>query len=372
MIMSRTFFSAIGLKMIVILSTLTSTCISAAPSEIETFSKINDDEFMIFFRTAASMDDTQKYWEIPIHGWIYEPQDSTVRKSLIANAINLAYDLEADKTTQENFDRRVNLLVADNQAGKQIVIHIAGKTFALPPSSANGHFHDTIILPAHDINKFVKKNRLTYTAVTSKDEKRKFNGEVALIPSAGISIISDIDDTIKVSEVTNHKALFNYTFYQDFVAVPGMADLFQSWSHQQAMIHFVSSSPWHLYTPLEEFTTTRGFPWATFNLKLVRLKDETLLNLFKNGLETKPKQIEPILNTYPKRKFVLVGDSGEQDPEVYASLIRKYPQQILKIYIRNVTDAFANDSRFSKVFQGIDKRHWQLFTDPSNLSLPKK
>ena len=76
------------------------------------------------------------------------------------------------------------------------------------------------------------------------------------------------------------------------------------------------------------------------------------------------------MQTYPERKFVLVGDSGEQDPEVYAALMHKYPGQVLKAYIRNVTDETAGNERFSTVFDGICTESWLLFDDPRSLVLP--
>ena len=102
----------------------------------------------------------------------------------------------------------------------------------------------------------------------------------------------------------------------------------------------------------------------------VRFRDETLVDLFKKGTETKPAAIEKILDRYPDREFVLVGDSGEQDPEVYAYLLRNRPDQILKIYIRNVTQESADNERFATVFEDIDSDRWQLFDDPKTLTLP--
>ena len=67
---------------------------------------------------------------------------------------------------------------------------------------------------------------------------------------------------------------------------------------------------------------------------------------------------------------MLVGDSGEQDPEVYASLLARYPRQIERVYIRNVTGARANDARFGPLFGSLPRERWALFTDPAALKLP--
>jgi phosphatidate phosphatase APP1 len=96
-----------------------------------------------------------------------------------------------------------------------------------------------------------------------------------------------------------------------------------------------------------------------------------LLDLFKKGTETKPKAIEEILNTYPGRQFFLVGDSGEQDPEVYAQIAQKYPDQISKIFIRNVTDEVFDNERFKTVFGDLSEDRWELLDDARDLILPK-
>ncbi len=149
-----------------------------------------------------------------------------------------------------------------------------------------------------------------------------------------------------------------------------MAALYREWSTDDTGFHFVSSSPWQLYDPLREFLDRDGFPWASFSLKPVRFRDETLIDLFKKGTETKPAAIEKILDRYPDREFVLVGDSGEQDPEVYADLLRNRPDQILKIYIRNVTQESVDTARFTTLFADTDRDRWQLFEDPKTLKLP--
>ena len=264
------------------------------------------------------------------------------------------------------------MLIADNERGKKIVVNIAGRNHELPASAENGHFESTVVISAADIAKHSKNGLVQYTAVTGSNESRKFSGEIRLLDNRGLSVISDIDDTVKVSNVGDHKGLLEQTFLLDFAAAPGMAALYREWSTEDMGFHFVSSSPWQLYAPLREFLDRDDFPWASFSLKPVRFRDETLIDLFKKGTETKPAAIEKILDQYPNREFVLVGDSGEQDPEVYADLLRSRPDQILKIYIRNVTEETADNERFATVFEDIDSERWQLFDDPKTLSLPGK
>ena len=328
-------------------------------------SDIKPDEHVVFFRTSAWLDEETQEWHVPIHGWIYEPEDSSARKALFGAVLDQKFDLTVDDSNEETFSERLNLLIADNERGKEIVIELAGRVHELPPSSENGHFETILRLPEADIAEFVQQGRVPYSAVTRESEGRRFSGEIRLVAPAGLSVISDIDDTVKISNVTDHKLLLENAFLLDFMAAPGMADLYKEWSKRDASFHFVSSSPWQLYTPLQEFLDDGGFPWATFSLKAVRFRDETLFDLFKKGTETKPALIKDILALYPGRTFILVGDSGEQDPEVYAALLREYPDQVSKVYIRNVTQAATDDGRFGTLFEGIDPDRWHLFEDPS-------
>ena len=88
------------------------------------------------------------------------------------------------------------------------------------------------------------------------------------------------------------------------------------------------------------------------------------------GRETKPPQIEAILTKYPGHRFILIGDSGEDDPEVYAEALHRHPAQIARIYIRNVTAARRDDARFAKAFAGVEAAQWVLFEDAGEIRGP--
>ncbi len=332
-------------------------------------SDLKVDEHITFFKTAAWPDKDKLYWHIPVHAWIYEPQDSLVRSSAIAGLLNSGYNLSVTPQYEANFQQRINLLIADNERGKKLVVRIAGQDITLPESAENGKTFTLLKLPAESVKAFSNQGRLEFFAVLVDSDKREFRGQVKLLPRNGISVISDIDDTIKISNVTDHKRLLDNSLLKDFEAVPEMPELYQRLDEQGVTIHYVSSSPWQLYDPLNKFISSAGFPWATLDLKDVRFRDETLLNLFKKGTETKPAQIEPILQQHAERQFILIGDSGEQDPEVYGDITRRYPARIQRILIRNVDNSSAEDSRYQNAFNHIDRDKWQLFDQPGEISI---
>lgn len=333
------------------------------------YSDIKADENLVFFNTAAWLNPEQTHWQIPIHAWIYEPAESMVRQGIFAAVLESSYDLKVTGDTAAVFLQRSNLLLADNERGKRLVIRLAGQDHELPPTRENGQVYTLLQLPVAAVNAVSDQGRLHFFALTQAQDQRRFEGDVQLVAGPGVSVISDIDDTIKITNVNDHRQLFDNTFYREFRAVDGMPELYRSLAAGGARLHFVSSSPWQLYAPLASFIENAGFPWATLELKAVRFRDETLLDFFKKGSETKPAQIEPILQSYPGRKFVLIGDSGEQDPEVYGDITRRYPAQILKILIRNADGSVAGDPRFRTAFEGIPRDRWQLFDHPEEISV---
>ena len=328
---------------------------------------VSPDHHVEIFSTAARLSADGGRWVVPVHAWVYTPQQSRVRKAAMAAVLKKKLELQPTPATTPNFDRRTNLLFADNHRGRRLSVDIAGHRFDLQPTQPNGHTRTDLEISKDDVEKHARDGGLVIEVVLPDGDTRAFRGRVLVVPPEGLSVISDIDDTVKISDVTDRAKLMDATFFKDFATVPGMAPLYAAWAARGLSLHFVSSSPWHLYAPLNEMLSQAGFPAASIHLKQIRLKDRTIFDLFKDASKTKPQAIEALLAAHPLRHFVLVGDSGELDPEVYAGIARKHPGRIVQILIRNVTKAHPDDARFTKVFTGIPADHWQLFDEPTQI-----
>ena len=315
-------------------------------------SPIKADEEVLLLPTYAVRDGDG--WRGDVHGWVFEPEaDSLTRRAFIAG-LALVMGVDADN---EIFRERLAWFLVDNERDKCLVVHHGGGS-TTACSGANGHAE----APAEIAD--CEPQALT-TCVVDVDGDRTFSGELHLVAPAGTSVVSDIDDTIKITEVTDRAAMVANTFERPFREAPGMAALYQRWAADGAAFHYVSSSPWQLYPPLRAFMDAAAFPAGTFHLKLFRLTDETVFDLFAPGTETKPRIIEGILTDFPGRTFVLVGDSGEQDPEVYGGLMRDHPVQITHAYIRDVGG--GDDARMNAAFADVPPEKWTLFEDPGAL-----
>ena len=332
--------------------------------------QIRSDEHVVFFPTPARLADDGQFWKTEIHGWIYEPDsDSVVRRKAIDALLAVAKPDDAARDSAV-FRKRINLFLVDNQRGKTISIRVGDATFELESSEADGHFRRALRIPIATADKLADAGRVPFHAVTAKNDDRRFVGSIHLVAPTGLSVISDIDDTIKITEVTDRKKTLDNTFFQPFRAVEGMPALYRRWAAAGAQFHFLSNSPWQLCSPLAEFAQAERFPPATFHLKKFRLQDGGLTDLFAAPAATKIPEIERLLRAYPQRGFVLVGDSGERDPEIYGRIARAFPNQIRRIFIRDVTDEPATAARYMEAFRELPPDRWKLFRDPTQLSLP--
>lgn len=168
-------------------------------------------------------------------------------------------------------------------------------------------------------------------------------GEILVPPAtAKFGIISDLDDTVIVTNVTNRlKMLLTVTLLNEYTRIPfkGVAAFYRALQKgengaENNPIFYVSSSPWNLYSPLTEFLRIHNIPRGA-----LFLKDFGNHTIFASGDHQSHKisSIETVLDTYPNLPFILIGDSGEQDPEIYREIVRKYPNRIRTIYIRSIT-----------------------------------
>ncbi|KAL1852556.1 hypothetical protein Plec18167_008503 [Paecilomyces lecythidis] len=168
-------------------------------------------------------------------------------------------------------------------------------------------------------------------------DKLSVSKPVQLTEPKGVSLISDIDDTIKHSAIASGaREIFRNTFVRELheLTVEGVREWYSKLASMGVTMHYVSNSPWQLYPLLETYFKLAGLPPGSFHLKQY---SGMLQGIFEPTAERKRGSLEKILGDFPERKFILVGDSGEADLEVYTDIVLAYPGRILGIFIRDVT-----------------------------------
>jgi phosphatidate phosphatase APP1 len=161
-------------------------------------------------------------------------------------------------------------------------------------------------------------------------------------PEAEVGIISDVDDTVLVTGARSLRSMARLTFLHNArtrLPFPGVGALYRALAAgsdgtRSNPVFYVSSSPWNLYDLLVDFFRLRDLPRGVLLLRDLGLTAE---HWVAGGHEHKEEKIEAILRTYPHLPFVLLGDSGQQDPEIYSRVAAGFPGRIPVIYIRDVT-----------------------------------
>jgi phosphatidate phosphatase APP1 len=183
-----------------------------------------------------------------------------------------------------------------------------------------------------------------------------------LVPpaKAQFGVVSDIDDTIVYSNVLSKwRMLLSLALSNARTRKPfkGVGAFYRALHRGVNPVFYVSKSPWNLYAPLVEYLEVQGLPLGPLVLR------DFGLRMSRNH---KAEAIEAILRTYPGLKFVLIGDSGEQDPEIYAAIVRRHPQRIRAIYIRSVDLNPARIGAVERLIRQVARTGCQLVLAPDS------
>lgn len=164
-----------------------------------------------------------------------------------------------------------------------------------------------------------------------------------LVPptDAEYGIISDIDDTIVKTTATNLLAMSRNTFFHNAhtrLPFAGVAEFYKSLQLGRNGLRnnpffYVSSSPWNLYDLLIDFMDLNDIPEGPLLLRDFGIDAN---KESASHIGHKFKEIKNILSAYPHLNFVLIGDSGQEDPKIYRKIAAEFPGRILAIYIRDV------------------------------------
>ena len=154
---------------------------------------------------------------------------------------------------------RLGLFFVGNSVKVATKSIINGVEHLLQPSDESGFIEEQLELNNHDIASLAlpihpqsEDRKFDYDIqlnAESKDDEhvgKAFKCTIYVLAARGVSVISDIDDTIKISKVLSKRALLKHTFYSYFKPVNGMNELYQRWSEQFCQFHYVSASPWQL------------------------------------------------------------------------------------------------------------------------------
>ena len=315
------------------------------------------DEHVVFVRSYGYPIEGGKMWNLQVAGriwngnrlWMGAAGSSWVRAALGKAGILFIKDVRGRHLTIQlggmSDDNEARHLA--NSSGRQQTIAVT--------SDEHGEFSGHMTLSNDEVVRLSDQRgkpnwHITYGLAGNVDEDGR--SRIYLCQRSGISVVADIDDTIKDTHVWSETATVLHTLLP-FKAVRGMSDLLSAWSrNSDARFHYVSEGPDQMEKPIERFLDSSGFPEGSVALQVVSLKDKKTMHDWRSGnpCHYKIERISRILEDFPERRFCLIGDAGAGDKRALRWLANKYPDRVKWVFIRhlpkNIKEDFIDPKRY--------------------------
>jgi phosphatidate phosphatase APP1 len=209
-------------------------------------------------------------------------------------------------------------------------------------------------------------------------------GEIYTVASRGLSLVFDMDETLKYFGWSAPRA-FKNMFFRNYTMIPGANTTLLAW-HQKGMpqpsdnfsqpvFFYESLSPWQLNPSLMTFVRSIGLPMGPFaihklpldNFRPTRAQTRQILD-YADVAGKKVESIGLLIEQRQNRSYILCGDTAMHDPEAYGELMQKYPNVYTAAAIRLVNDKAKNtEKRFNDAFNYTKLRQLMRFTEWSQL-----
>lgn len=188
------------------------------------------------------------------------------------------------------------------------------------------------------------------------------NATAYLVPDSGLTVISDIDDILRITKIYEPKEGLLNSFARPFVPWMNMPDIYANWSRSVPNLHFhyLTTTPEQITRNYMDFIY-KTYPGGSFDDRPLNFSDVSATLSIRKFL------LDKIFQTYPHRKFILVADTSNSDVmRDYPQMVTDYPGQVQCIFLRNTTNSDPGD-RFpynTAGFKGVDSKLYMFFVIP--------
>ncbi|KAG6059204.1 hypothetical protein E4U32_004179 [Claviceps aff. humidiphila group G2b] len=331
---------------------------------------VSDNEIVWLLDNTAFKCPCAGVWQAEFVAAVFKRQDKLKVIDMVSSVLR-AVGLTDDAPERKRIEERVLPFLWDICPGKIVTAVQQSSTLNLGPSSANGLSLKLVAVPNSKTGSLVGASSKLGGGIGSITEMQTFYaGE------DGWGVISDIDDTIKVTMTSDPVGILRETFVNTPSPIVGMPELYaeiKSFLPQDTTWFYLSASPYNLYPFLKKFRK-QYYPPGTLILRDASWKTVAgLLTALTVGTqEYKVDRMKKIRGWFPMRKMIAIGDSTQSDPEAYGEIYRSSPNWIHLILIRKATniaeigiDEKNKVERFEAAFKGVPRHAWHVFEDPA-------
>ncbi|KAF7195076.1 hypothetical protein HII31_03544 [Pseudocercospora fuligena] len=320
---------------------------------------------------------TDQGWNVRFHGNIYkQPETNESTLNDLANVFLIDTSVEDLPQSQADMARNVTASIFVVQQGD-----VAVSPIDITPTEGGPGEAQQVTLPYNttaegDFDVFMPINSNGLMAGNSTEQIQKLstfvsnttegNGTAYLVPNTGLTVISDIDDILRVTKIYDPKEGLLNSFARPYVPWENMNEIYANWSTSLPNLHF------HYLTTLPEQVTRQYeqfiygyYPAGSFDVRPLNFSDISATLSIRQFLLTK------IFETFPQRKFILVADTSNSDVmRDYPKMAHDYPDQVQCIFLRNTTATDSSD-RFpynTDGFKGLDQRKYMFIVHANDLA----
>ncbi|KAM3549211.1 hypothetical protein MY1884_008841 [Beauveria asiatica] len=322
---------------------------------------------------------TNDGWSVRVHGNVYKVPDMAQEKiDKLADAFLIGTSVKElgddEKKQARNLTREIfvvqqghdNVTVefavrssnsSSPRGGAYVNAKGGGQELKLPfETTTEGDFDVFVALQnksskANNTNAFLLPGNAT-TKIQALDMHVKGtdtgNATAYLVPPRGVTVVSDIDDILRVTKIYKPKEGLLNSFARPFTAWEDMPVIYSNWG--------------------------RGHIWTLSLGRTLRARDTRPLNFtnVKETLHIRRYLLDRFFQTFPNRTFVLVADTSNVDvmKAAYPAMYKDYPGQVSCILLRNTTATDADDKLpyDTKGFKDIPQENYMFFKVPSDLT----
>ena len=245
---------------------------------------------------------------------------------------------------RSNLMATVRRYAGDEFAGVQVQVEFGGRKLSVE-TDEDGMFRCRFRFDENELprERWQKARFRLLDEIVPGQPAMPVSGDVLVVCNRPEQIIlSDVDDTFLVSHSTKFFRKIRLLLFRNALTrlpFPGVAAFYKALVRGKEKdgfnpIFFVSSSEWNLYDLLIEFCNHRGIPRGPFLLKKMRT---SVLDFLKSGgghHEHKLEKFRYLFEMFKDSEFILIGDSGQKDPEIFLTIAKEFPGRIRAIYIR--------------------------------------
>ncbi len=267
---------------------------------------------------------------IPYTGYGSTEQVRILGRVLLAPPVPAGNPGAAATSVRQESPRGWRRFLTTPIAGQQVNVELAGQTHRLW-TDGDGYLNAVlqVQLPPgwHDVPLRTADGRPTVTRVFVVAAETRWG------------MVSDIDDTVLVTHLPRPLIAAWNTFVlreSARAAVPGMAELYRRLAaeHPDAVVVYLSTGAWNVAPTLTGFLSRHGYPEGPL---LLTDWGPTNTGWFRSGRQHKRSALRRLAIDLPQVRWLLVGDDGQHDPEIYAQFAREYPDRVEAIAVRTLT-----------------------------------